>query len=108
MLRKFFWLGIFRVVFWNCRRLSLSFLPENIPPPRGRKHPRREVLLCKRSKMSVKEVLSLNELQNKLQIIYILYLKNREERLKRKEEMVEKRGENITARQVKVEDARIL
>ena len=58
--------------------------------------------------MSVKEVLSLNELQNKLQIIYILYLKNREERLKRKEEMVEKRGENIAARQVKVEDARIL
>ena len=58
--------------------------------------------------MSVKEVLSLNELQNKLQIIYILYLKNREERLKRKEEMVEKHGENITAPQVKVEDARIL
>ena len=58
--------------------------------------------------MSIKEVLSLNELQNKLQIIYILYLKNREERLKRKEEMVEKRGENIAARQVKVEDARIL
>ena len=58
--------------------------------------------------MSAKEVLSLNALQNKLQIIYILYLKNREERLKRKEEMVEKRGENITARQVKVEDARVL
>ena len=58
--------------------------------------------------MSVKEVLSLNELQNKLQIIYILYLKNREERLKRKEEMVEKREENIAARQVKVEGARIL
>ena len=58
--------------------------------------------------MSVKEVLSLNELQNKLQIIYILYLKNREERLKRKEEMVEKRGENITALQVKVEDTRVL
>ena len=58
--------------------------------------------------MSIKEVLSLNELQNKLQIIYILYLKKREERLKRKEEMVEKRGENITGRQVKVEDARVL
>ena len=58
--------------------------------------------------MSVKEVLSLNALQNKLQIIYILYLKNREERLKRKEEMVEKRGENITALQVKVEDTRVL
>ena len=107
MLRKFLWLDNFRVVFWNFRRLSLSFLPQNIPP-RGRKHPRREVLLYKRSKMSVKEVLSLNELQNKLHMIYILYLKNREERLKRKEEMVEKRGENITARQVKVEDARIL
>ena len=58
--------------------------------------------------MSIKEVLSLNELQNKLQVIYILYLKNREERLKRKEEMVEKRGEIIAARQVKVEDARML
>ena len=32
-VRKFVWLGIFRVVFKDFRRSSLSFLPQSTPPP---------------------------------------------------------------------------